>query len=231
MGTEFSKVYCRYNIIENDLRMNALPESIAYSHLFNYLDYSMSFEGLSRKAYKIGEKIGVGHNIVDYTEYSNDLYEFTTDGTDNEYLLENPTPAVGSEIDVYHIDDDGAYIIVTDFTYNSNTNVVTVNETLDADITLYIAAYIIGEFTDTIVGELITVLAEGMLLPYQKAYQNSTPNMKQRSSSKDANTYAQSPFKRILSVDVKDQESRIKRLRQSYTKSYDTMIGWGGGLG
>ncbi len=226
IGTLFTEIYEANEILKNDNRLNAKPTNLVYQLYYQYLKFAIGF--FYRDCYK---------DLSNHIPFSQVIYKFVTDGVDNQFLLESPTTP--PENCYFYVgiapDDNTSYTEITcdKFTYDEDTHVLETNGDVIAENNIiYISAYIIGEFEESLVFDEINILNEGMLVPYNKEQQNRNSLLNQRVYGGSQNMYSQSNHISAVHNVLKDQEQRVRELIVQYTyrASPNKLKGLGGGI-
>lgn len=181
MATSFDDIYGLNEAIMTDSRINSLPENLYYYVLYKYLQYS------------IGEFRTICWKNLDLlTAFDQEIYTFTGDGTTYSFLL-NPAPPTSSNfyVSVNNVE-------TTNFTFNSGTNYLTLGTTPILNASIYVGAYVIGEFTQDLNVEEQTILSIGMTVPFLKSNVINTKQLKQMISAAPINIASQANHNKVL---------------------------------
>lgn len=164
MSTSFLNIYNLNEVIKNDNRLQKKTANQLYSLYYLYLTYAISYFTLD--CYQ---------NLEDNIPFSQQEYLFTSDGIDNQYLLSS-TPIFGCKFYVgFRESSDLIYTQIFNYTFDSNTNIITINNNPPLNYEVYISAYIIGQFNADLTTLEKSILSNGMLVPYsqEQEFKNS----------------------------------------------------------
>lgn len=157
--------------------------------------------------------------VLDYIPYQELAYEFIGNGTDNQFLLE-PTPPENCLFYVaYKENANSEYIELnsSQFTYDSDLNILTVNILPELIYELVVVAYVIGQFNDELDFREKNILAEGMNLPYLEETTNDYRLRKQMIYNDSSRIHSQAEQQRVNSQVEEIQRIKIDRLIADYS--------------
>jgi len=216
MGTKFIDIYALNSVIKSDGRLNAKPLNLIYQLYFQYLSFAISY--FSDDCYK---------NLDNIIEFSMKEYEFTGDGINNKFVLDTAPP---TDCEFYiSVNLDSAYT----YSYNKDTLEITITPTPSNLGEIYVAGYIIGEFTDTLNMKEKIILVEGMCVPWLEEKRNKEELLSQSVSTSDYKKTSQAEHIHQLNISVDNQYwKNVKSMINEYTFKQDpnSLLGLGGGL-
>ena len=220
--TSYQDVYDMNTIIKNDPRLANLDPCELNSIRFGYLKFAISYF-----------MYDCVKDLTDRTDPVVSGYEFVGDGSETEFNLV-PNPATGSNFVVYITQDDNSTQI-TDFTFNAETNVLTISTAPAIGTTILVKAYTIGEFAENLDGRELNILAEGMNVPYIEEAKNDENAMKYIVSGKSLRFFSQANHIAALNESVNNQKYHmVDSLISEYSyknnsENYSTLGGRGNG--
>lgn len=207
MATKFDDIYKLYLQNNNDLDMKKYTTDYSYNILWTYLSYSISLFG--DYCYK---------NINDdYIPFQRIPYEFVSDGIINSFIL-NPSPPLGCD---FYVSVDSNETM--DYSFNIVTNQITINS-LIAYQSIYVGAYIIGEFNNTLNVQEQNILASGMSIPFKKNKLNSTLLLNMLVHSKDFNSPSQANHIKEVRATVELEEKTLQQRIKMYMWKQKSII-------
>jgi hypothetical protein len=221
LGTQFKDIYSLNSVIKDDYRLQAKTTNQIYQLYFLYLEHSISYF-----VYDCNK------NLTNYIPFSQQEYYFASTPTDKEYLL-NPKPPDNCEFYVgYRENSDVAYTQTYDFTYNSLTNVLTINTDMPNNYDVYISGYIIGSFIDTLDLVEQRILSEGLNVPFDEEAVQRQSLLNQMIYGGTSKTYSQANHMKEIKDIAKNQYWNIvKNMINEYSyRSQSNLNGLGGGL-
>ena len=211
-------------IVKNDNRLINKPTNLIYKLYWDYLNTAISL--FFRDCYK---------DITNNIPFSQIEYKFIANGTDDDFLLESPNiPPDNSLFYVgYSSGENVAFIEVpaSKYTYNSTTHVLTTDIALiPSGSIVYISAYIIGEFIDTLDYDEINILKEGCLIPFLQEQQNKISLLNQLVYG-NQKLYSQAEHLKQVKDTVVNQENKVISMitKYSYRANPDKLKYLGGG--
>lgn len=141
MATSFDEIYSLNSSIKNNSDIQGKPDNIYYFLLNQHLMFAV---GVFCEYSYI--------NLLDMNEFKQEIYQFNTTVDTTEYVLFPPPPENAEfYIEIYGIRE-------LDYSFNSNTNVLT----LPKGGEVYVGAYVIGEFNNTLTLKEKVILADAM---------------------------------------------------------------------
>lgn len=219
--TKFEEIYELNEIMKNDGRLIGKPSNQIYSLQYKYLKYAISL--FESDCYKDLNKM---------TPFFQQEYYFISDGIDNEYLLSPVSPNNCNFYVGYRVDENVNYMQIIDYAYDSDTHVLTINETIPNSAEVYVSGYIIGSFEEDLNIKEQEILAEGMLVPYLKEQVNKQSLLNQMVYGDKTNRPSQAnhikEVKDVSTTQLELVESMINKYTIKYTT--DNLLGLGGGL-
>ena len=219
MATSYEDIYCLNQAIMTDSRINSLPDNLKFFVRSTYLDFAIA--EFRKYCYE---------DLDDRTEFTQEIYEFQTDGVNDTYNL-TPSPPSGA---TYYVTLNSV-----EQTEGTDYNILTSPDriqftTLPAtDLDVYVGAYIVGEFTADLNVDEKRILAEGMVAPFQEGNINKTKALDQLLYGSGVKFYSQANHNKT-NVDIKD--SQYQRLHQmislyTYTNNPDDNLDGLAGVG
>lgn len=162
MATPFTRMFQIFLDKDEDYTsLTMLPKNLQYSKLSSFL-----FSSRSRFRDVAYENAGATENKMDdTTEFQQEVYNLGWTGTSYTITL-SPAPPVGTTSDTIYIELNDNGIQWTDFTFDSNTNQLVINNTPDQANTAYVGAYVNGQFNQTLNIVETDILSDGMQIPY-----------------------------------------------------------------
>lgn len=161
MATLFDDVYTLNGAIQNDSRLTDKPTNIYYFILYQYLAFAIG--EFSQYCYK---------DLLDTTPFQQSINTYESDGIATSFVLTN-TPPINS---VFYISIDGVELEKTEYSYDSITNTVTTNF---GGTDIYISAYVVGEFNDSLNLREKTILADAMTFAFVANFTNDDTQLEQ----------------------------------------------------
>lgn len=126
METQFTEIYEMNEVLKCDSRINSKPSNQIYKYYYICLKYAIGLFG--RDCYK---------EITNHTPYSQKEYLFKSDGIDNALVLNSPALENCNFYVGYAKDSNTAYTEITQYTYDSSTNTITIPSFLVPEITSF----------------------------------------------------------------------------------------------
>ena len=151
MGTEFNSIFDLFLSTIDDSRFidNLTPDVLA-STLSKFLDRARAM--FADYCYK---------DLTDYTATETEYYEFNNT-TNDEFLL-SPAPPSNCE---FYVAVNDIEVDDSNYTFVSETNILTLSSTPTSAFDVYIGAYKTGSFTPTLNIQEISLLARAMTIPW-----------------------------------------------------------------
>lgn len=209
-------------MIKDDYRLQNKTANQIYALYFLYLQHSISYL-----------EYDSNFDLTNYIPFSQQEYYFiASTPTDNEYWL-SPIPPDNCEFYVgYRENSDVNYTQVYNYSYDSNSSILTINIDIPENSEVYISGYITGSFYDTLNLVEQRILAEGLNVPYdnEQVQRQSLLNMMVYGGT----TKMYSQANHIAEVkDVANNQyyNIVKNMINEYSyKSQSNLKGLGGGL-
>lgn len=210
MATSYNDVYALNRIIKNDPRLANINDYELNCLQFKYLQFSIS--------YFLYDCL---KDLTDRTDPQTSLYTFIGTGSDNEFLL-SPAPATGSMFVVYVIVGD-EQTLISDNTFNSSTNIITLSVTPALNSTVRIYSYTYGEFEEDLNDREKNILAEGMSVPYKEESAADQNAMKYIVTGKSLRFFSQANHIQTMVGNVNNQMyNTLNSLISEYTYKSST---------
>jgi hypothetical protein len=200
MATSFDEIYGLNGAIMTDSKISNLPTNLYYFSLSKYLAFSIG--SFRKKCYK---------DLDNRTEFSQEIYEFTGNGTEDDFTL---SPAPPTSCSFYITVND---VVTTAYAFDDLTNKITFTTPPVSNADIYIGAYVIGSFADDLdIGEK-TILAEGMTIPFIEYNINMTKQLNQMIYGNSVGLHSQANHNKV-NLEIKNEARRIfKQLMDEYT--------------
>ena len=141
MATSFDEIYSLNSSIKNNSDIQGKPDNIYYFLLNQQLMFAV---GVFCEYSYI--------DLLDMNEFKQEIYQFDTEPSVTEYTLV-PSPPENAE---FYIEIDG--VKVENYTFDSIADVLT----LPNGGEIYVGAYVIGEFNNTLTLKEKVILADAM---------------------------------------------------------------------
>lgn len=213
MGTQFTEIYQRNELLKNDNRLQGKTTNNIYNLYFQYLEFAIGF--FQADCYK---------DLTQYTEFQQQEYYYTTNGTDNIFNLSPAPPSLCLFYVGKSANNDGNYTEITsnNYTYDSVAQTITISGgVLAANQTVYISGYIIGEFEETLSLIEKMILSEAMLIPWDQEQLHKNSLLNQIVYGGSQNMYAQSAhIQQVNNVVTSQYEDVVKSMISDYTYKY-----------
>jgi hypothetical protein len=145
------------------------------------------------------------------TDFEQEIYEFTGDGTEDEFTL---SPAPPTDCSFYITVND---VVTTAYTFDAVTNKLkfTTPPALNADA--YVGAYVIGSFAGDLNIEERAILAEGMTIPFVEYNINMTKQLNQMIYGNSVGLHSQANHNKV-NLEIKNEARRtFKQSMDEYT--------------
>lgn len=227
MATLFIDIYKENEIIRNDNRLKFKPTNKIYELYYLYLKSGIAL--FSRCCYK---------NLANNIPFSQTEYLFKSNGIDNEYLLESPNiPPENCNFYVgYTTDINTSYVEINEneYSYNKTTHILTINSTdkiiIENDY-IYVSAYIIGQFNDTLDYDEVNILVNAMNIPFLQEQENRNSLLNQIVYGGGQKIYSQGEHINSVHKVLKDQKDSVNVMIKEYTycANPNRLCGLGGG--
>lgn len=220
MATPFTDIYCLNTVIKNDSRLVNKPQNALYKLYYEYLKFAISYF-----------RNDCNKNLDNHTGFVQSEYSFVGDGVDDEFLL-SPAP---TSYDNFYIETDNNGLISTDYTYSfdENTNLLTITPVPPLNADVYVSAYGIGSFVDDLNMTEKVILAEGMNVPWQEEQLNKQSLLNHIIYGGGTKMYSQGEhIKQVKDVSQNQYFKLVKGMinEYSYKENLQAMYGLGGDL-
>lgn len=203
--TDFNEIYCLNLVMKNDPRLAKIPLNMYYSLCWKYLQVA-----ISRFQYECIPDIT---NNVPYTEID---YEYECNGIDSEFQLnENENISTPSFIVSLIFGDNTKQI--DEYTYNAETNSITLDFAPVGGSQLKIAEYQIGHFNEELNYREKEILAQAMLIPYLEENQNRESLLNQFVYGGSVKIHSQAEHLKTIAASLKEQIKLVNNLIIDYT--------------
>lgn len=208
--TLFDDVYKQYFRLTNDIETKKIY-TIDYSYkvLNDYLEYAISIFG--EYCYK---------NLNDTIPYQLQTYTFESDGMTKDYVL-SPIPPKNCE---FYIKINNIEIENNTYSFNINTNTLSFKTAPITKLEIYIGAYYIGSFNDTLNIQEINLLAEGMTIPFNDNKLNNSLLMNNSVFGVDYHPYSPANHIKEVRTTITSAESKWLQRIKNYMWKQATNI-------
>lgn len=208
--TDFNEIYCLNLVMKNDPRLAKIPINIYYSLCWKYLQIA-----ISRFQY---ESIP---DITDNVPFLETDYEYECNGVDTEFQLSEVNFAETPNFNIILTIGDNKTTI-PDYTYNSETNIITLSEAPISGTTLQISEYQIGHFNVELTYREKEILAQAMLIPYLEENQNRESLLNQFVYGGSVKIHSQAEHLKTITSALKEQRTMVNNLIIDYTYRANT---------
>lgn len=208
--TDFNEIYCLNLVMKNDPRLAKIPINIYYSLCWKYLQIA-----ISRFQY---ESIP---DITDNVPFLETDYEYECNGVDTEFQLNEVNFAETPNFNIILTIGDNKTTI-PDYTYNSETNIITLSEAPISGATLQISEYQIGHFNVELTYREKEILAQAMLIPYLEENQNRESLLNQFVYGGSVKIHSQAEHLKTITSALKEQRTMVNNLIIDYTYRANT---------
>ena len=223
MATSYNDIYTLNRVIKNDPRLANIDGYELNCLQFKYLQFSIS--------YFLYDCL---KDLTDRTDPQTSLYTFIGNGSDDEFLLD-PVPEEDSIFVVYVI-DNGEQTLITNNTFDSLTNIITLSiiPVLNSSIKVY--SYTYGEFNEDLDDREKNILSEGMNVPYKEESAADQNAMKYIVTGKSLRFFSQANHIQTMVDNVNNQMyNTLNSLISEYTyksstDKYSGLAGRGSGV-
>jgi hypothetical protein len=175
VSTNYEDIFEQFYLIIDDRRFidSLTPDELTIT-LSKYLDRARGMFG--DYCYK---------DLNNYIPTKREYYEFVSDGITIEYTL-FPAPPLSSEfyVSINDIETNG-------YSFDVDTNVLALSATPNLNNSIYIGAYKLGEFNNTLNIQEITLLARAMTIPWLEFMLQKKKHLDQIVYGKDMSVYSQ----------------------------------------
>jgi hypothetical protein len=201
LSTSFDDIFDQFLSMVDDTRfINGMTTDMLAVTLSKYLDEARGLFG--DYCYK---------DLDDYTATQREYYEFAGNGSTVQYTL-SPFPPTSAEFYV-SVDD----VETIDYLFNSSTNIMTLSATPVLNSDIYIGAYKVGQFTETLNIQEISILANAMQIPYIKFYLQKRLHLNQMIYGKDTTVHSQANQLKELRETLQDRKKEVEQKIMQYT--------------
>lgn len=160
MATSFDEIYSLNSSITRDSQLQGKPDNIYYFLLAQRLQFAIG--AFAEYSYI---------DILDTVDFTQEIYVFESDELTTEYLL-SPAPPTDCE---FYVEIDGVKLLSTEYSFNSLTNIMT----LPNGGNIYIGAYVIGQFNNTLTIKEKVILADAMTEWFVESHVNDSMGLEQ----------------------------------------------------
>ena len=203
--TDFNEIYCLNLTMKNDPRLAQIPLNMYYSLCWKYLQVA-----ISRFQY---ESIP---DLTDNVPFMETDYEYICDGIDTEFQL-NVNEAMITPNFVVSLVIGEETEPITDFTYDSNVNAITLQDAPLEGATLKIYEYQIGHFNSDLTYREKEILAQAMLIPYLEENQNRESLLNQFVYGGSVKIHSQAEHLKTIEAALKEQQKLVNNLIIDYS--------------
>lgn len=215
--TDFNEIYCLNLTMKNDPRLADIPLNMYYSLCWKYLQVA-----ISRFQY---ESIP---DITDNVPFAEIDYEYECNGIDSTFEL-NTSQAITTPNFVITQTYGGITTNITNYDYNSETNVITLAEVPPSLAIIKIAEFEIGHFNADLNYREKEILAQGMLIPFLEENRNRESLLNQFVYGGSVKIHSQAEHLKTIENALKEQIKIVNNLIIDY--SYRANTEKYGGLG
>ena len=203
--TDFNEIYCLNLVMKNDPRLAKIPLNMYYSLCWKYLQVA-----ISRFQY---ESIP---DITDNVPYMEVDYEYECNGIDSEFQLnENENILTPNFVVTLILGEDIKQ--VDKYTYNAETNSISLECVPVSGSQLKIAEYQIGHFNQELTYREKEILAQAMLIPYLEENQNRESLLNQFVYGGSVKIHSQAEHLKTIASALKEQVRMVNNLIIDYT--------------
>lgn len=221
MATSFEKIHCLATILRKDTTLATLP---------SYQYYELCYKQLI-----IGKAAFVYDCLKDlnkYTPYSVSEYVFMGNGVDNEFELTPAPTALQTNIYV-GIKNEEEDLLEEQFnyTYDSENNILTLEDIPASNAQVTIAFFDIGSFDDDLDDDECAILAESEQIAYYESYLGNAKTLNQVTYSTTVKIHSQAEqLKQLSNVSIIQWRDRVESMinKYSYRRSRDKLMGLSG---
>ena len=158
--TNFDEIYMLNGSIQKE-NYSGTPDNIYYFMMSNYLTFAI---GVFCEYSYI--------DIADYVPFEQEIYTFSTLSTETEITLV-PAPPIDSEL---YISIDGVSLDDSEYSYDEATQTIIL---ANGGGEVYVGAYIVGQFNNTITIKEKIILADAMSEWFTEGTVNDSSNLTQ----------------------------------------------------
>jgi hypothetical protein len=217
MSTPFVDIYSLNDVIKTDSRLMNKPTNLRYQLYYKYLLFAISY--FNDDCYK---------DIDTHTPFSQKEYSFVGNGVINSFVLDEAPP----ENCLFYIsvnNSSNGYL----YSYNEETLTMNITPTPPNSSDIYVAGYIIGEFSANLNIKEKMILVEGMCVPWYEEFKNRNNLLQQAVYGSDFKRTSQAEHIKQLSISTDNHYwKNVKAKINEYTwkSNPDNLLGLGGGL-
>lgn len=210
MSTSFLEIYKQAEIIKNDNRIAQKPTYKIYELYYSYLKYAISY--FMYDCYK---------DITNQIPFTDFEFFYLANGVDNQFSLITSPPPNNSNFYVgYRSDNISNYTEVSsnNYTFDSAANVLTITSSiLPQDTEVLVAWYVIGNFIDNLNYAEISILSNGMIVPYLQEQENKNSLLNQIVYGGSTKIYSQAEHISAVHKVSETQYDKVKQMIYDYT--------------
>lgn len=203
--TDFNEIYCLNLTMKNDPRLAKIPLNVYYSLCWKYLQVA-----ISRFQY---ESIP---DLTDNVPFLEIDYEYISDGVDTQFQL-NVNDAMITPNFVVSLLIGEEMENIEQFTYDSATNTITLQEAPLEGAILKIYEYQIGYFNSELTYREKEILAQAMLIPYLEENQNRESLLNQFVYGGSVKIHSQAEHLKTIEAALKEQQRIVNNLIIDYS--------------
>ena len=196
MATNFTEIYELTNEIKNDTRLSGKATNLIARQMNNLLLLSIS-EFVAECIPDISPD-----NRISFEEKE---YNLTGSAGDATFTLATP-PTNSTGVYVRISDTSTTYT----FSYDENTELLTITPALAVDSTIYASVYREGQFNETLNDVEKAILAEGMIIYFTERFRNTDELLDQSVYNRDARIHSQGNH--IMSLNAAIHQQYRKRV-------------------
>ena len=166
MATNFDEIYCLNTVIKIDQRLVNKPLYLVYGLYWKYLQLAIPFFQYDCKK-----------DLLDLVPFSLTEYSFIGDGVSKEFSLD-PVPKNKENLKFYittNVEGNDCSNEINSYNWDSNLNILTLEEAPLKGEHIDIKAYIVGHFNVDLEYNEKAILARAMNVPY---YEEQMTNSK-----------------------------------------------------
>lgn len=211
--TTFDEVYCQAYLIKQDKRIEKLKEYEYYSLCFRYLKYAISLF-----QYDCLHEPESNHlsKVQDYTPYNEITYEYICNGIDSSFSVSLYRNYEFIYVYIKYVDSED-YIEYNNYYYNEEDKCVVLTDTPPENSHLKITLYNVGHFHSVLDNREISILAEGMIIPFLEEQQNNTKLLNQIVYGGTTKIHSQAEHLKVVGDAIKNQYRTVDNLINEYS--------------
>lgn len=182
MATSFDEIYAKFENRATNSYISGVA-NLYYYEMYQGLTYAIS--EFKKKCHK---------DLSDRINFSQEIYQFTGDGSTNDFTL-IPNPLTDG---LFYVSLDN----VSTSAYVVSSNSISFTATPLADVEIYVGNYIIGQFNQTLDDEEISILADGMKVIFVSQNLYKTKQLSQMIYGNSVGLHSQANHnKTLLTID------------------------------